>query len=90
MQLAVEAGELLGLHAGAEGVLVEAVGRVGRGVVGSDSVAPCPGSLLPLALVDEWPLILLRLERPLLALGRVELLLPCIIRVEARAVLQRA
>ena len=90
MQLAVEAGELLGLHAGAEGVFVEAVGRVGGGVVGRDGVASCPSSLLPLVLVDERPLILLRLERPLLALGRVELLLPCIIRVEARAVLQRA
>lgn len=88
--MAVEAGELLGLHARAERVLVEAMARVRGGVVGRGGVSSCSCSLLPLVLVDERPLILLRLERPFLALGRVELLLPCIICVEARAILQRA
>lgn len=88
--MAVEARELLGLHTRRYRLLREAVTRVRRRIVGSDAVARRSRRLLPLALVHQGPLVLRRLESPLLALGGVELLRLSVVRVEARAGLHRA
>ena len=88
--MAVQTRQLLGLYAGRHCLFRETVARVRRSVVGRDGVTRRSRRLLSLVLVHQRPLILRCLERPLLALGGVELLGLGVVRVEARTILHRA